>query len=537
MNATRMNCSIALATCLTVTLAATPTLGQDGAKWAPMEAAVFVQIDDMAQWQQQWIQDPLAEFLRDKGIERGKHHHGAWVRMAEGMDMAPEALFDAFFGQRIVLLGDDNEDTAFVLLTTMAADISAKAIDALDLKADGRIGDHRRYLTPDGRTQVVVDGDRVAMARKDDEAWLREVVLLGADDEEAPTLADDETFKQWMHRLPAGDRAAVAFAREGDGDGQEIHALACLRIGRGLDVHYAGTSDKLDEMVAHMGEGGALEFGPLPASTIGATTINLFDPAPKGAERLDGLVQPHSFKDDVLDGLEAPTVFFLGQVEGESVEPKTAFDVPVAGMAVKLGDDDVSEHIDTMLGRAMGMMRMGMRAQGLPPFEMSEHSHEGVDYHVADFGDAIVKKTGREDMRGALRLAMGHIGDWYVIASHDDYFRQAIAANERPALALSGQAALLPVEQKLRPLFATFFRAPMMAQHLETWLSYWEQERPTAFEAAQDRKPADREARIIRCVRILAGSMDYYDTVGMQAWAGEGDEADIVYARVQIRRR
>ena len=523
--------SIALTAALFLSLAQAPAFAQEAARLAPAEADVFVQVDDLSGWRAQWKQDPLAEFLRDQGVERRKRHHEAWLDMARAMDLTPGALFDAFFGTRIVLIGDAAEDGSFVLITTMRRGIITDAVTSLGLKEDGQIGEHRLYLTPDGQTQVAIHGRQVAMAHKGHLPWLRQVLTL---DEEDARLADDEAFRQWMQRLPAGPHAAVAFARDGE---DEVHAFACRRIGRGLDLHYAGTSEKFDEMLAQVGGAGALDFGPLPASTIGATMVNLFDPDPQGAQRLDGLVAPASFKDDVLAGLEAPTVFFLGEIEGGVLRPQTNFNVPVVGMAIKLKDEATAEHIDTMLGRAFTLVRMGMAAQGLPPFEASEGSRDGIDYHVLDFGEAVVKKTEREDLRGTLRLTMGRIGDWYLIASHEDFFRQAIAAHGQPGLSLGAQKALLPVEDKTRPILTSVFRAPFLADHLQTWLTWWEQERPVSFEAAQDERPTDPEAKLIRCVRIAAGALDHYDTLGAQVWTVEGEEVDIVHARIQVQRR
>jgi len=95
-----------------------------------------------------------------------------------------------------------------------------------------------------------------------------------------------------------------------------------------------------------------------------------------------------------------------------------------------------------------------------------------------DLGPALLQKTGRPES-AALRFTFGPVGDWYMLCTHDGYFRQALNARKEGAarFATSAAVAAVPQSQGAVPL-ANFVMDPdAAAEHLGVWLDHLDQAR------------------------------------------------------------
>ena len=127
-------------------------------------------------------------------------------------------------------------------------------------------------------------------------------------------------------------------------------------------------------------------------------------------------------------------------------------------------------------------------------------------FHVADFGQALVKRLKDPQLSplirlpssaGLARLSFGRIGRWYVICSQEAFFRRCIAADADAAKRLTHTSTYRAFTFESRPglIASALTRAHELSNLVGNSAEYYRRahtETPAA--AGTDRKPADLEA-------------------------------------------
>ncbi|MCC5828500.1 MAG: hypothetical protein JJU36_03545 [Phycisphaeraceae bacterium] len=502
---------------------------QSPAHRVPADAAFFLRMDDIAQWRRDWTHDPLQAMLKARWGERDGDRNEAWAEMARLMEMTPEGLFDAVFGKRVIVFGDGRPEGASVMLMDVGAELSAKAIDRLGLKPDGRAGEFALHRSSDDKAMVGVAGDWVAVSDVEHREYLvRSLRQVG----EGRVLANRLEFRQWLERLPAEARKGEAWVDRGEG---EYHAMGLRRNGAGLVLEYAGVSTDIQGLLAIRGGAGAREFGPLPRSTAAAVALNVFNPRPPRIERLNMLTSPKPMA-EVLEGMGAPVVIFLGTVGVERNPRDGAMPVPVMGMAMKVNDPAVQPHLEEMGGRLMAMLSLHLRLRGHGDSDFGTGEHRGVTYHRMDLGRVVMRMSGHAEFLRVARPAIGMVGPWLVATTHEAYFRETIDAHLHTRHSLAAEISKLPLADHEQPVFSMFLRPAMLTPMLDAWATRIGERR----EAMGDALPAQHQATMIHLAQgmeLLSGILKHHDDSSLQLWREGDDPNPILRGRLELRRK
>jgi hypothetical protein len=511
---------------ITLLCCATAALAQDAAKLVPADAAVFIEINDLAGLRKDWVNDPLARFLRDNlPVESD----AGFDEVQKVMGLSAEEIIDRFFGTSVALVvmkpGDQEPG---LLISKMSDADAALAIQKLQLKADGTFGadgkQFRGFTSPDGKANIAI-GQGWAVVSQPRYSDAARAVLEGR----GKTLADHAAFKAWTARLPAGQRVATVFVHPAQ---SQVHVLGVYRKGRDLTVQYRGKSPELDGLASTLGGGKALDFGPLPASTIAAVTVNLQPPAEADAKYLDRLFPGKTFRADIQPKLAAPTVLFLGEVPGDRLNPDPGLSVPVGGFAIRLANPAVAADLTKAIDGLMIVANFAAAKWQVPPIEVKELKHGDATFRSANIGAALAQRAGRDEFK-PITLTYGRVGQWYVVCTQDAFFTQCVDAETDPAQRFAGSksVAAMPLKDHEAPIATAVLRPSALAAHVQTWLNHWSQQRPEVVKSSHQTNPPTPEAQLVRGARIAAGLLDYYQSMSLQAYR-DGDaiaaQADIV---------
>src|SRR5690554_5744298 len=83
-------------------------LPEEGAAVAPADAAVFIEVEDLAALRAELEEDPLVEYLRD--LTPARREPAAWRAIQDALGLSGEEIFDRYFGSRVVLVGEGTEE-------------------------------------------------------------------------------------------------------------------------------------------------------------------------------------------------------------------------------------------------------------------------------------------------------------------------------------------------------------------------------------------------------------------------------------------
>ena len=252
-------------------------------------------------------------------------------------------------------------------------------------------------------------------------------------------------------------------------------------------------------MFRKLGTATALQLGPLPRDTLAVVMLNVYDQQPQKTQFINTLLAPKTYEQDILPRIQAPLVLFLGQVPQDQIKTETNAAFPVLGMAIRLRDPAVAEELTDLVDNALRFANVSGFDQKAPPIPLQSDEHRGVSYGEAHAGPMLVARTGRKEL-GPLTLTYGRIGNWYVVCTHNWFFRQCIDAQADPQRRLATDAAFaaMPLKQVQNPVVTVTLRGPAAAAHLRTWVQYWQS-------AAGDRALDDLAMRAADVAEILGG--------------------------------
>jgi hypothetical protein len=444
------------------------------------------------------------------------------------MGMSGEEIVDRFFGQSValVIFKPGEEDPGLVVTKVSDAD-AAVAIQRLHLKqveAFGEGGAFRVFKSQENESRIAI-GKGWAVVARPEYAAAAKAVLEGR----GKSLADLPAFREWTARLPEGKRSATAFIRAAD---DNVHVLGAYRKGRDVTFHYRGKSPQYADLLAHVGDGKALDFGPLPASTIAAVNLNLRLPEALDTKQLDRMFPGKTFRKDIQPKLGAPAVAFLGEVPGDKLEPGLGFALPVTGVALKLKDPKVADDLNLAINSLLILANFAAAKWELPMIEVKEHRHGETTFRAANIGAAIAKRAGRDEFK-PVSVSYGRVGDWYIICTQEQFFTQCIdaAADPSKSFAASQAVTAMPLKEHEGAIATAVLKPAALAAHLESWLGHWKGVYPDVFKSAAQTEPPTPEAQLIRGGQILAGLLDHYQSMTLQAYR-DGDgiaaQADVV---------
>ncbi|QNN25311.1 hypothetical protein HED60_24515 [Planctomycetales bacterium ZRK34] len=495
---------------------------------APADANVYLQLNDLAKLRADWESDPLADYL--KQYMPPHHQPQAWQDIQTMLDMNGEQIIDTFFGKTLSLfaVGTGEKPPGLVLSRVDLADSKA-AVQKLSLELMGKFGSFELYQPSDGKGRIAISDKWVAMGDPKHDDFIRNTLTHAG---KGDTLAANAQFKQWTTKLPNG-WVALGFARETDKD--EVHTAGLYRNGRDVKLEYAGHSTNFAKVYEKLSDAGAKQFGPLPATTIGAMTLNVHDksPDPRAVEFFNRILAPRSYEKEVLPKLDAPVVAFLGELKSDQVEPSPGLSVPVVGFALHLKDGSVSADLDRILNSVLVFANLATMQWAVDPIAMTDGEYNGSTYRVADMGKPLSQKAKRPEIAGMVKLTFGRIGEWYVICSHENFFRQCVdAAAGKSTLTAAADFDAIPLKNHNTPVMSGFVRAPLLANHFQTWLDYGKSHYPQVFTDAEQVKPARPAAKAVRGLTVLTGALKHYRSMSLQTYRGEGDtlrgRADII---------
>ncbi|MEX2671796.1 MAG: hypothetical protein WD294_06765 [Phycisphaeraceae bacterium] len=518
-----------------LTLAAKPALAElpeEGAALAPADSGVFIELDDLAQVRRELEQDPLINYLREH--TPAKREPAAWRAVQDAMGMSGEQLFDRYFGQQLVIVGEGTQEGGpGVMLSRVSEDDAELAIERLDLQRVAEPGAFELYHTADGLGRLAFGDGWMAMGDPAHEDYIQR--LLGSIGQ-AETLADSPVFQQWIGKVADGSFARM-FVQ--DPDKNQIHAAAVEREEGRLELRYAGQSDETSQLLSRVSDAEALEFGPLPRQTISATTLNLRDDKPDAGfvALMDRLLGNATYEGDVLPKLGAPIVTFLGEVKGEELVPRAAFSAPVLGIAIKLRDQSVAEELDRAMQNMLMFANVATMQMEVDPIELMTVEHEGVTFRSADVGTPLAQQLGEPSLAGAAQVSFGRIGDWYVVTTNAQYFEWCINADSDNAWRIdtSADVTKMNLAAPERPIATSFLRAPELAAHVRTWVAYAGAREPQWLDDAERDEPNTKPGRVIKGLTLLAGVLDHYEGMSVQVYGGE--EEDTLRANALLQRQ
>lgn len=495
-----------------------PAWAQSPAELAPADTSVFIHINEPADWFAEMTEGPLGEKWRTM-VEEAE---GSGDLLA-ALGMNVDQFMDAYFGGDVVVLGQgddaDGNDGPGVIFTKVNQADRDHAIESLFLKKAGDIAGNPVYTGEDGDGYIVMTENWVAMCDLNSYAYLQSILTQP---DNAPRLADSETYAKWTKELPE-DRSMTMLAIE-SADSQ--HAMGIVRKGKGLDATYLGTSPDYDEMMAMLGETSVAEFGPLPADTISAITFNI-EPtgeARAGMDKLNMLIGGKSLVDDVLPKLDAPTVLFMGAVAGNAVNPAVSVQVPVGGMAFKMNDATVANDMDMMFDNVVMLANvavMGFEA-GLIPQRTAEYG--GATFKVAEVGKPIAQGIEFPEL-APMQIVYGTIDDYYVVCTQEQFFKQCVDANK------AGKNMRIEIEGKPHRLAQT----PVLAMNAEpdrfgslmlSWINLLDKKGLPEAIAGENPMPIQTDH-----ARDVVRMLQQYSLVKMQVWTGE---EGLVIGRAQL---
>jgi len=495
-----------------------PAWAQSPAELAPADTPIFIHINQPADWFGELTDGPLGQKWRTMVEE----DQGTGDLLA-ALDMNVDQFMDAYFGGDVVVLGKgkdaDGQEGPGVIFTKVNQADRAHAIESLGLKVNGDIAGNPVYTGEDGDGYIVMTKDWVAMCDLKSYDYLQAILKQPAN---APRLADSQTYAKWTKELPA-DRSMTLLAIESK-DSQ--HALGVVRKGKGMDATYLGTSPDYDKMMAMLGQTSVAEFGPLPAETISAITFNIkaTEESRPGLDKLNMLLNGKSFVDGVLPKLDPPTVFFMGSVDGNRVDPAVRVQVPVTGMAFKMNDASAATDMNLMFDNVVMLSNVAVMGFDAGMIPQRTDAYAGSTFKVAEVGKPIAQGLSFPEL-APIQIVYGVIGDYYVVCTQEQFFKQCVDANK------ADKTMRIEIEGKPHRLAKT----PVLAMNAQpdrfgslmlSWIKLLDEKGlPEAI--AGDKDVPIQTDHAMDVVRML----QQYSLVKMQVWTGEDG---MVIGRAQL---
>ena len=440
-----------------------------------------------------------------------------WKAVQQLLGLRGDQIIDKFFGtSAAIVFMDSGAGQPGLVITKVAKDDIAYGIKRLNLAKTGTIGSFTTYSTRNNEALIAVGDEWVVVADPSVKNAAAKILEGGNG-----TLADSDAFKAWSAKLPS-DRFGTLYLRPGNDD---THAFALTRKGRDLSLHYRGRSQDFAPLFDMLGDGAPLEFGPLPHSTIAAVSANIKPTPGPNPRQFNKFFPGKSFEKDILPYVGSPTVLFLGEVKGASLQENPGLDVPVLGVAIQLRDRKLADEFDKAMNGLLIMLNIAAAQWDVPDVEVRTVEHAGATFTVAEVGSLLAARTQRPELK-ALNLSYGRIGDWYVLCSQDQFFKQCIDADQNPSknLASFAEFKAMALEAHDRPILTAILRPSALAAHVKTWLAHWEKVRPEVMKNAS-LESETMEGQLVHVARLGVGLLEHYKSVSVQAYREGQDMA------------
>ena len=494
-----------------LTLFASATRAQQSAHLAPADAGLYIEVANLAELRTQMEDDPVVALLKEQMPHRRQPR--AWEQLQQVMGLSGEEIFDRYFGRRVVVIAEHaRENPPGVLLTRVADGDVQLAIEKLELEPVGDVNGFTAYRSPDGKSIMAFGRGWMAMAANRHRDYARGV-LEGI--EAGGSLAEDETFVKWTQRVPA-DRQAMVFAREG---GRDVHVLSASQDGERLKVHYAGKARQWRPLLEKVPADatGPLTYGPLPASTIAAVSLNLKDGDgdPRVAAFMDRLLAGKSFRRDVMPKLATPAVVWLSRVRGDALTPAIEPPAPAVGVALHMRDATVAEDLQRVMEQLVVLFNVATMKWQTPPATARTVEHSGMQFRAADVGQALAERIRMPRYAGMVTLTWGRVGEWFVVTTSDAVHREAIDAAQldTPPAALAARLAAGGAGAQ-QPVVGVFLAADMLGDMMIQWMAELEKVNPAMTRELPAESPGGRRwrklglaAEVLGHYRIMAAHL------------------------------
>lgn len=505
----------------------------DPAMLCPASARLYARVDNIASLSDADAADPMAQYVWR--VVEAMQLPQAWGAASKNLGIDSRAMFSRYFGQTAAVIEQkiDNKREIVVMSRAGEHDIHA-LIEAMALSPFGspsQVGPFAMYQFTEGqRGYVIALGKRwFALTAASNVEHL--YYLLSGAAQDQPTLADDEAYQQMLAQLPAR-RVALMFTR--NAKNTEHHALAVTADGPNMAVHYTAIIPNMEKFIPGLTQTRGVDFGPLPASTIAAATINIFHSAPPGlTDSKSGPALPDAVREKILPGLTPPLIVYLASLDHQMVTPDPGVTVPVLGIAVKITDPAVAVELDRLVRYAHFLLSLGELdvVQGF--FGVRTVEKSGVRFSVADFGRAIARRiedpqfaklVNLPSSAGLTQISFGRIGEWYVLCSQEAFFEQCIDALADRTLRLEAdpEYARFPFDDHPRLILSALTRAPQLGALLENVADYYRKSQldpdnlPAREAAAPPSEP--HPDRIEEPMRWIAGALQQRQSFSIQLW-------------------
>lgn len=453
----------------------------DPASLCPDSTRFFLRLDSLSEWRNAPGAEPvLADAER---VLRTACPWNAWERAKASLGVDSWTLFNRYFGTTVAVVSDGHPRKEGIVILSRAAKRDLDAMpEAFGLKpAEGPAEDNvfRYYLVEEGdvRLFIAICEGWLFVAEQDNSAKLEQFLSRLQNAETGSSLAANPTFLDLTRKLPES-RIGSLYTQDMKGFGR--HMATLKREGRDLVVHYAGTdpvpdsarqitavpasvaaslaarkrgavryagaglNDPVSIIYPFLGQSEGLDLGPLPQSVIGVTCYNAMNYCPQDLGILDLPIVFGNVRKRIIPGVSPPILGVIGSVDVDAGGKKVT--VPYAGIMVKLADSSVSHYLDKLIGTLHFLATLGSFQLGKSFFGISQASEGQAEFKIADFGSTLVRSirdrfvaalANQPDPSGLRRISYGRIGEWYVICTHEAFFRQCVAAYANPFLRFS----------------------------------------------------------------------------------------------------
>lgn len=391
----------------------------------------------------------------------------AWERAKRRLGKNGHELLNTYFGHTTALVAPrPSRKRGFVIVSRARRGDLDRAPDVFGMAAhqiDGAPSSFAIYSIENGDNdlRVAIGAPWLLVCEQRHESLLRRVMTAAVGLDPHGTLADVPAFRELPTKLPSPN-AGMLFVREDRGP--VFHAGVLVRETDDLVVHYAATNrvppqtgqqepaldddDRAppDPGYPHLRRCRGVNLGPLPDTVIGAAALNIVHYAPKDLGILDLPVVFGSVRTRILPNVRPPVLGFLGAAKLSPPGSDRELVTPAAGAAIRLADLSVADSLDRIVRTLHMLATLGRLDVGHAIFGVSAVKEQGIPFKVADFGSALVRwikdpavaaVANLPEPAGLRRIAFGRIGDWYVVCSQEDLFRQCVRAHlgDAPRLA------------------------------------------------------------------------------------------------------
>ena len=531
------------------------------------DARFYLQFDGMAQWRAAREHDPLVSHLWSAIAEiRPK---GMWDSATKSLGLDEDALTDRYFGQCLAIVGEKPDTSAPYALISRVSPTDLRALpDAMGLKpmvlpGFTALAPFATFTSADGTLLFAIHRQWLIVAPLKYSKHFESTVAFTGARLLAPlgllslqpgaltplTLVEDDDFQQVAMKLPA-ERQLFFYSRDKARKGR--HAASVAMEGSHLVAQYAGTIDKMDELYEQFAHGDKIDFGIMPQSTISAASVNLMKKDSKGLAMLNLFLFPRNVREHVLPKLEAPMVVFLGKVAGKEIVPDPGVDVPAVGIAIRMKDPAVAGDLNRIVGGLHFMANVSQLDLIEGVFGGRQvKTPQGLEYRIADFGDALVKEIKDPEaarmfklpeVAGLTHITYGPIGSWFVICSQESLFKECAAAHDDASLRFSATDAFaaFPLQMREGLMISALTRAPQLAALTQDLNRYWEKMEAKAQQAVgaaakpvpQAAQPSDDDEdettggaqKVRQPMEWVANAIKHRDSFYMQVWRdSDGD--------------